>query len=340
MQPRPGNWLNTLRGLAASAVVFFHLNEVIVYAQEPYRSIVKAGWLGVPVFFVISGYVITAAALRQPDGRSFSLRRWWRIYPPYLASLGLVIAVIALRKVATGTNDVRPLPHGFGAWLATLTLTTDPVTSVPTIDWVYWTLSCEAAFYLAYAIILFTLPRRLAGAAAALSLVCLLPGIPGFLLFFAHNWWQFALGATLALGARNPASWTIWVACAVSAWQLHEGAIALAGVLTAASIAFSRTSAGNWLNREPYFAQIGLISYSLYLIHTPLGVYLYSRLRPLAVATNFPLHLACDIGLYLLCVVSAWVFWRLVENPAHQRGRRIIAKPAILMGGAHGPHAL
>jgi len=333
-------WLDTLRGLAASAVVFFHINEGIEYQQRPYHSLVKLGWLGVPVFFVISGYLIVSSALRNPDWRSFCIRRWWRIYPPYVASLGLTIALAVFRKLSTGTNDIAHLSTNPVVWLATLTLTTNPVTNIPTVNWVYWSLSCEVAFYAAIALVLYLWPKRLPWAIGAITVLCLIPGLPHWTQFFTQNWWMFALGATLAfvLLERRRLGIGLLALCLIgpllwaagSAWYFP---VAVAGA-TWLSILWSKSPSGAWLNRERVLSGIGVFSYSLYLTHVPMGFYVAARFRPRAALTNLPIHLVCDLLIYLFCLAFAWGFYRLIEKPAHNRGRRRQAMPRALSNAA------
>jgi len=97
MQERiPG--VDALRGLAALAVCWFHvtigtanLNNGIVRSSGTY------GWLGVELFFVISGFIIPYSLQRSgyklKNYPVFLLKRITRLDPPYLASIVLVIAV-------------------------------------------------------------------------------------------------------------------------------------------------------------------------------------------------------------------------------------------------------
>lgn len=317
-----GNWLDTLRGFAATAVVFFHLNETIGARQQPYNAIVKRGSFGVQVFFVLSGYLIVLTALKRPQAGGFVRRRWWRIYPPYLASLAVVIGVAVLRKLTTGTNDAGPLPAGLLPWLATVTLTTDPVTRVPTINWIYWSLTCEVAFYAFIALFLFQRARHLPLAIAVATWIGVLPGLPAAIGFFTVHWWEFAWGSTLAIGIRRPISAVIALGCAATAIVEQRYVAGAVVAATWLSILWSAQPTGRWLNQDPLFSRVGKISYSLYLTHVPFGVYLLLHYRPLAWTRRFPTHVAGDLLVYVICLGFAWVFWRTVELPSHREGQR------------------
>lgn len=140
--------IDWLRGLASVWVVMFHINEPFTYVPTLYRWICKCGWLGVPAFFAISGYCIAMITIKLKSPWIFLQARLIRILLPYWASIAVVLAVVAARKIITGVNDVTYLPRGFGEVFATLSLTTKPVSNVGAINWVYWTLSYEVAFYL------------------------------------------------------------------------------------------------------------------------------------------------------------------------------------------------
>ena len=100
--------LDLWRGAACLAVVVYHAAGAATLSSGssgffdrlalPALRVVGFGWIGVPVFFVISGYCIAATSDSQrhrglPTRRFFE-RRFWRIYPPYWAFLGLMAVVI------------------------------------------------------------------------------------------------------------------------------------------------------------------------------------------------------------------------------------------------------
>lgn len=95
------SFIDSIRGLAAIAVVLFHLNVVGLWQPSVYQLIVSHGWLGVPAFFVVSGFAVHGSARTSQDIKIFLSKRFWRIYPPYLASLLLVLLLIVERKLST-----------------------------------------------------------------------------------------------------------------------------------------------------------------------------------------------------------------------------------------------
>ncbi|WLD13478.1 acyltransferase family protein [Planctellipticum variicoloris] len=170
--------LDPLRGLAALWVFCFHLgfSEEFQHKLPWIYQILRHGELGVPMFFVISGFCITAAACKTLEtGRTpgdFMKRRAWRIYPPFWCSIAVTVAVPFviefLSSLKTGTYTAPSASHlnyGFLTysvwdWLRLTTLVqvfqyVPEATSLQykftTINAVYWTLAIEVQFYLAMA---------------------------------------------------------------------------------------------------------------------------------------------------------------------------------------------
>lgn len=96
-----GEWMSLLldmaRGIAALLVFLFHVRGGLEASMLVLADIVRFGSLGVPLFFVISGYVISASAeatLRKGESAgAFLKRRFLRIFPPFWLSILVVLAV-------------------------------------------------------------------------------------------------------------------------------------------------------------------------------------------------------------------------------------------------------
>ncbi|RZL68604.1 MAG: acyltransferase, partial [Pedobacter sp.] len=142
------HFIDDLRFFAAFVVVIFHLNQFIEPIDNGYRNLVKYGWLGVPIFFVISGYCIIISAKKSADFYSFLKKRFFRIFPVYWLSLLIVILAAIIQKILTGNNSVANIPNNLTEIIANLTLTTAPFSDVKTMNWVYWSLTYEVFFYI------------------------------------------------------------------------------------------------------------------------------------------------------------------------------------------------
>jgi len=321
------HWLDPLRALAALAVTLHHLDCVFpATPDDPLREIwsrlLDHGHLGVPVFFVISGYCIFQTWLRSPSPAPFVARRARRIYPAYFASLAVVLAVAVITRLVSGVNDVTPLPSSPAAIAATLALATTPVTHVEIINWVYWTLPYELAFYLVCAALLFLrAPRtRLLALAAIHALLCLAAAFavapktgPAF---FVPLWPLFGAGAALATLPAHPR--LAFAMLAFAAVPALAGRISPAYVVAAlATLASIRLT-----TRLPLPAalaplgRLGLFSYSLYLVHVPLGVYGAQRILVQAFPSVAGLaFIALQLISLALVIALAYAFHLLAEKP-------------------------
>lgn len=136
-----------LRGAAAVAVVWFHAmflvsNNGLQAYQVEYGDIRQIGAVGVDVFFVISGFIVSISATRARSVRAFIGNRFWRIWPLYAIATLLYLLVRPDRldpgALALSLLFVQPLGSA---------------TTVPTLP-PGWTLLFEAAFYAVIALAL------------------------------------------------------------------------------------------------------------------------------------------------------------------------------------------
>ncbi len=322
--------IDTLRGLAAVAVAVFHFNQIRVRDGSLYDRANAWGWLGVAVFFVLSGYCVQTAADREHTPRVFLLRRFARLYPAYLFSVVAVVLFCVARKYTSGLNDFITLPTSVGGWLATLTLTTTPVTDHPTINWVYWSLSYEVSFYLVLAIGL-AWPRARFAVPLALSVAAFFPPAQRA-VFFLGQWGFFVLGVALAFYARGEKRSALVLALfgVVLSFHQHLQREGLVAIATAGLILFSPKLEALGGRAIAPLAKLGEISYGLYLIHVPIGVWVILRFTDAHGwrSGNFLLRLACDGVALGASLFAAAAIYRWIEQPAIAWGRRITATPA------------
>ncbi len=327
--------IDGLRALAVLPVIFYHLSA----------GLVPAGFLGVNVFFVISGYLITgvlAADLRQ--GRfnlwGFYERRARRILP----ALFLVIAACVLPAAAI----MLPGQHAdFGlAILAAVGFVSNLLYHgstgyfMPSADVMpllhTWSLAVEEQFYLFFPVILYVAwrlgPRSLPAVVALFGLASL--GISlwlsqtdpaaNFYLLSARAW-ELMAGAMMALWRQRPprilAELVTFIGLALIAFSYAfptggspvTGMPALLPVTGAALFlwAGNGTGVGRILAMAP-MRWIGLISYSAYLWHWP--ILAFWRLRGEEVT---PTSGAMIVAATLILAACTFVF---VESPFRNRG--------------------
>ena len=163
--------IDALRGIAALGVVLYHAisttggaapDNLFRWPVKLIQFVSSFGYIGVFLFFVISGFCIhlqwaRSRANGQPQQikfASFWRRRWRRLYPPYLIALGLFLLTAAL---TTGINVTHFFVYDVVMHLLMLH-NLDPNTCY-SINGVFWTLAIEEQLYLAYFLLLFLRKR-------------------------------------------------------------------------------------------------------------------------------------------------------------------------------------
>ena len=343
--------IDGLRGIAALAVVVFHLHGATKVAFGDWLPSLldrffAAGHYGVDIFFVISGFVIafsirSAAPTWGFVGR-FALRRSIRLDPPYWTAIALELAVQAL-ALRLGFSE-QPLPSL--AAVAAHFLYLQNLLGLGNVVDVFWTLCFEIQFYLAL-ITFFVLHRQLAdrlGARTAQTLAIAVLGAsfvyslagrfglgglhvhPGFA---AIRWYQFLLGALVwwtvdrKVGwAALPLAWalvaTTVLGVGASAWELLP--IAVSALIFAAH---RHDGMSSWLSSRP-LQFLGAISYSLYVFHATIG-WRFIRLVGV-VAGEKPSVLVPVVAFttgIALCIAFAWLAWRAIEGPSLTFSKRV-----------------
>jgi peptidoglycan/LPS O-acetylase OafA/YrhL len=321
-------WIDALRALSAMAVALFHYNvvpQVIppgAWAQGWHACWLRGHW-GVGVFFALSGYCLIPGWLHAAGGGSFLRHRLWRILPPYWCSLLLVAGLAVGFKLVTGVNQVVALPHTVWSFLATVFLLTDPVTPVPTINWVYWTLSFLLAFSLLLSLVQLVPARaRIHSLAGLHGLLCTvdlahLTSATG-VFFFIRHWPVFGLGAALALWPLHRRA--AGVMLAISA--LHFFSTMGRDAVTTTYIMVGGVSVGlvagirhwrlpSWLR---LLSKAGIISYSLYLVQVPVGIYTLFRFLPASYGTASA-YIGSQLAWLAVTLAAAGMFYFVGERP-------------------------
>lgn len=305
-----------LRGVAAMMVTFFHLswgNERLL----PNTSLVKQastwGWAGVEIFFVISGFVIPYAMFQKNYNiKSFPVflkKRIIRIEPPYLIS---IIVVIALNFVSTLSPYYRGGPftidwYNLVGHIAYLNIFNNQTWLNP----VYWSLAIEFQYYLLIALA-FTLIisgkwyfRLLFFAAfGALSFLPLPEG--KFIFTYAGYFMMGILLFQLVCSVINKIEFALLLLLTGALLCYEHGAgLSFLTLSTMAVIAF--------LDRIPrVFRYLGHISYSLYLLHVPIGGRLINISESL-IHNQFLRECMVFIA-FLVCIGASSLFYHFIEK--------------------------
>ncbi|WP_326554238.1 acyltransferase family protein [Micromonospora sp. NBC_01813] len=351
--PAPGR-LPSLTGLrfAAALLVFgVHAYSFIPLADPQDQRIgailFNAGDLGVSVFFVLSGFVLTWSVRPGYRKGRFWLGRIVRVYPAHLVALILAMAGLV---VSARVPDVWPQQLVGSALLVQAWHPSDVY--YLGINPVTWSLSCEIAFYLAFPLLYAGL-RRLGTMALRVAVVALpaavwlMPLVAEVFVAAEHRRWfvyvfppvrglEFLLGIVLALlvlrgawrGPGLPLATVLWVANYLAVDWLPAAArdtaatiVTIALLIPAAALADIRGHRSWW--RDRLAVHLGEVSYAFFLVHMVMIVtvmHLLGRERLWSAPQAVALALAFLIGSYLLAVP----LHRWVELPA----MRLLSRPA------------
>ncbi|EDQ32872.1 putative acyltransferase [Hoeflea phototrophica DFL-43] len=329
--------LDLLRFGAALMLVLYHFlyrgaaeGGYLIEGYGAAGDAISLGYLGVNLFFMISGYVIIWSASGR-DWYGFAVGRVARLYPAHLVAM-------TITALATAWWAQAPMTTDLGHWIANLTMLA-PMFGQPFMDGAYWSIVIEIIFYGWVMIGLFTgvLPRHTDLAVAAwLALICLnnllIGSRPAELLFLTEYGAYFALGAmawrltgegvsalrltlaAVALAMTFQAAEVqrldllVRIGEAGSAAQLALGNLAIVAVFLGAVLF------GRFVSPKPWGLALGGISYPLYLIHQNAGYILINVATP---------GVGKWIAVALATVVSLGVSW-WIYSFVEPRGRSIV----------------
>ncbi len=345
--------IDGLRAVAVVLVLLFH-------AKVP---LLPGGYVGVDVFFVISGYLIARLILQQQAARRFSLldfyqRRIRRIFPALFLVLFATLAIGAtimlppdLVRLGSSVVASALFASNFYFWKQQLNYLRDNPDFEPLLH--TWSLAIEEQFYLVFPLfILVTLRvfRRLDWAFLGVAVVSLAVSAylatthPRAAFYFSFSRaWELLLGAWLAASSVRdlvperfiPAlQWTGAAMIAFAAVRYDRltpfpGLAALVPCLgTALLIAWSdvQTRLISSLS-QPVAVWVGLISYPLYLWHWPLLV--LARIELLREPAPHEIAL-----IYLVALGLAAGTWHYLEKPIRARKGLVPAKQLFASAAA------
>ncbi|MCW5718049.1 MAG: acyltransferase [Bauldia sp.] len=341
--------------MAVVPVVLFHANA-------PY---ITGGFVGVDVFFVISGFLIAGILKREVDSGSFSLlgfyeRRARRILPALLAVIAstLVVGAILLLPEALfslGRSAIAAILFISNYWA--LDSATDYFDTGITPLLHTWSLAVEEQFYLLFPILLAILTRwwhrcawwivaAICIASLVLSIVQVADENAAAFYLAPSRIWELGIGVLLAI-APLPVLRRRWQAeflgiaglIAIAAAMLlytrstpFPGGAALLPTLGAAAVIYGGNSIRTLATRLlafPPVVFVGLISYSLYLWHWPILTFV--RVRLTAAEFTIQPKLWAIAGSFLLAALT----WRFIEQPFRRR-TRLTRKQVFAASGVGG----
>ncbi|WP_181850155.1 acyltransferase [Thalassospira profundimaris] len=268
--------IDGLRAIAVLMVVAFHYlgrwpND---YTGLSFAPMFEFGWLGVDLFFVISGYCIAMTAERTGSLATFWGRRFGRLYPAYVAGVFLTFALVSYFGLPG--KEVTVL-QALGNLLFLNAV------AMPPVDGVYWSLIVELKFYFIYGFLL-CISRRpsiILGGMVGLFLLGLglrLVGIDHFdRIIRPEHIILFLIGAALFFahtqnsGAQQRPYYLLAVCAYLASFTTgaYDAVVPYAAVTLLVGIIVIAT------RRLPVLSilwPVGLISYSWYLLHQNIGL--------------------------------------------------------------------
>jgi peptidoglycan/LPS O-acetylase OafA/YrhL len=317
--------IDLLRIFAAVGVVLFHFTHSATNTNNWYYKFCKYGYLGVPVFFMISGYCILIALQNAKKPSEFIIRRFFRIFPPYWFSLFLCCATVLIVTLITGANSVVVFPKSIAGFAATISLLTKPVTNIPTINWVYWTLSFEVFFYIAVYICSFFKRQYFTIALLVITLLSIvLPAYKSGALFFLGYWPIFSLGLSVYQLLHYPTAqkWLSVILLIFSVAGFYTTHQELVYVVVCFITVLLMVANHFKPLKDNFLSRLGDVSYSLYLIHVPIGIWLFDMFRTPVIRENLAYYILFDFALLALLIALSKLMHKYIEVLAIKYGKR------------------
>ncbi|MBK8920348.1 MAG: acyltransferase [Saprospirales bacterium] len=339
--------LDALRGFAALAVVFFHYT--LENKQAGFHF--NIGCMGVDMFFVISGFVIFMTIQKSKNWKAFLVSRFSRLYPAYWTCVSITALFLygAVQADLSSMRNPHLTEHLPAAYVVNLTMF-QHYFKVPDVDGSYWTLIVELVFYI---FVLLVLAFRQINKLETFGMVCLVPvslyainPLAGHWLFREFqmlvplvNYFPLFFGGIILYKMKFEKRTalrtgvfilTFTVQCLIFQHCYRNrfylgtteyvvvlfGIYALFFLFLYDRLAFIVHPVTTWL---------GKISYTLYLLHQVIGVYIIIPAMTDIFHWNFWPSAILAIG--AVCLLAHWVN-RFVEQPA-MRYIREKSKPFI-----------
>jgi peptidoglycan/LPS O-acetylase OafA/YrhL len=369
---RPDRWVfaHLLRGIAALSVIVFHTTWVfwkwpaavagLLHAPAPPAAEGLALWpsamagmswfnlgsFGVALFFLISGFVIPYALMRQ-SRPGFLVARALRLWPTYAVGLACTVAWLSVLAWSFGQS----FPLRWADVARHFALGARDLTATPSLDGIVWTLEVEVRFYLVCALMAPALRRGrawsvggpLVGVAAVVAIVDRWGGLVGPVsLTWARARGAIGLdgamitfmlvGTACHLGVRGTTGKRAAVALATTAFVVFLWLVSLdpaAGLFEATATSYGLAlvvfvvtmAARNRIGGRGILSRLADISYPLYVVHAVPGYVIMRLALSRGIAPWACVSMAWAWAIAAAMVVHVWV-----EQPTHAWGRALAAR--------------
>ena len=312
---------DVLRGLAALSVAWFHFLLSHPFIGGIPALIGKYGWIGVEVFFVISGFVIPYSLYRSGhqyhEFSRFILRRLIRLEPPYILT---IILTLCLNKISSLLPGFRGVTSQID-WVGTL-LHLGYFNVFGGHEWLlptFWTLAIEFQFYLLIGVVypvIYSQKAKLRLTWFFCALLFSLWSTQAFVFYWLPLFCMGILAFQYYIGLWRSAEMLLLLGACVAVGGLNLGLLKTFAGLLAVSVII-------WIPiKNRYLVWLGTISYSVYLLHPIIGG------RVLNFAERFVLTPGAKIAALccavIVTLIVSWCFHKLVEVPAQNWARKFM----------------
>jgi peptidoglycan/LPS O-acetylase OafA/YrhL len=303
--------IDCLRGIAALAVVWYHctVGSGVIRGGWLYRS-GQYGWLGVEMFFVVSGFIIPyslhKAGYRPADFGRFLLKRIARLDPPYFAAIAVCLALSYLVTLAPGFRGEPP--HYTWAQLAAHVAYVNSFVHLRWVNVVFWSLGIEFQYYLLIGLAFPLLVARGRGVRFGFLGVLLAISVLIRDEALVFRYLPLFVAGMLVFQSRAGLISTRALLGGLAATAI-AGPVACVGIATALVIRFVDLPASR-------LTRFGAISYSLYLLHVPVGGKIMNLGGRFAHGT--PALAALLAAAVAASIAAAAIFYRYVELPSQR----------------------
>lgn len=338
--------LDAVRGLAILAVIFH--NQSGKYPSLHLSRVFANGWMGVDLFFVLSGFLITGILLDTKGSKgslkSFYIRRGLRTWPLYFAVILFMFVAVPWLRPAQGHLVFERSSPWWSFTLFVQNFLVPNLTGAAGALAVTWSLAVEEQFYLVWPWVV----RHCSAVQLrwiAVSVICLSPLLRAFLLGRGVNLYTntfcrldgLMAGALLALLTRSsgfvPSKYitlagitfitTATMAFVLEAMHLRWVVYSMSALASLSLVYLALYSKAAWIQRpmtNRFLVYTGTISYGLYLLHKipfDIGEALHLDRKPFLAA---PLLLLASFGIAALS-------WNLLEKPFLSLKKHFEPKP-------------
>ena len=348
--------LDGLRGIAILLVLLLHFGQFghglpapTVLADKVFIHAARTGWMGVDLFFVLSGFLITGILYDTKGSpryfRQFYARRVLRIFPLYYVALALFLIILpAMRPEHWVLRDLTTDAAWYWTYLYNVKVAVDGFRPSSALGH-FWSLAVEEQFYLVWPIAVLWLGRKHLLVACVIAvvgaLVCRLAlSSTGYVVLpdvlTPARMDALAVGAFIAVVARSPNGlgvmrrWAVPVAIAAAlplavllrynvalATVSHTLVALLFGAILVIGLTVSPVGVLGTTVASPILRFFGRYSYALYVFHHPLLWF-----KPVFSLAFVPTVFGSQIPAYLLWLVIsigasvaiALVSWHLLEK--------------------------